>query len=283
MHHGLVAYTAFVILAFSAICTPHALAQGTPQGAPQALTVNDVVSMLEAQLPEQVVLARLKAHGKPFQLSTEDLVRLKKAGATESVMVRMMDPSGGALANAAPATAPPAPAGPPAVEGFSFTEVGVYAKKGGQWVEALPEIVNWKTGGVLKNIASVGVVKKDVNGHIPGEHSRNSVATPFEFMICVPEGVAITEYQLIHLRAKPGKNYREFRTVTGGVFNAKSGAMRDMVPFEGKKVANRLYSVVLPSTLGAGEYGFIYLGASGGAGGLTSLSMGKMYTFRLLE
>jgi hypothetical protein len=106
---------------------------------------------------------------------------------------------------------------------------------------------------------------------------------PLEFMIYAPEGVAITEYQLIRLRATPGKGYREFRTITGGVFNAKSGAMRDMVPFEGKKVATRLYQVVLPGTLGAGEYGFIYLGASGGSGGMSSLAMGKMYTFRLLE
>ncbi len=150
-------------------------------------------------------------------------------------------------------------------------------------MEMLPEIVNWKTGGVLKNIASAGVVKKDVNGHLPGEHSRNSVTSPLEFMIYMPEGVAITEYQLIRLRAQPAKDYREFRTITGGVFNTKSGAMRDMVPFEGKKTGNRLYSVVLPNTLGAGEYGFIYLGATGGAGGMSSLSMGKMYTFRLLE
>ena len=59
--------------------------------------------------------------------------------------------------------------------------------------------------------------------------------------------------------------------------------MRDLVPFEGKKVGSRLFSVILPTTLGAGEYGFIWLGGSGSSGGLTSLSMGKMYTFRVLE
>jgi hypothetical protein len=101
-------------------------------------------------------------------------------------------------------------------------------------------------------------------------------------MIAMPEGVAITEYQLIRLRANK-KGYREFRTVTGGVFNAQSGAMRDMVPFEGKKEGTRLYSVILPGNLGAGEYGFIYMGATGGSGGMGSLSMGRMYTFRFLE
>jgi hypothetical protein len=243
--------------------------------------------MLEAKLPESVILTRLKAHGKPFQLSTEDLVRLKTAGASEQIMIVMMDPSAGAQpAAAAPAAAvaaaPPTP-GAPTFEGHAFNEVGVYYKKAGQWTELLPEVVNWKTGGVLKNLATVGVVKKDVNGHLPGPHSRNSITSPMEFIIHAPEGVSITEYQLIRLRANSGKGYREFRTITGGVFNTKSGAMRDMVPFEGKKVSGRLYSTVLPSTLGAGEYGFIFLGASGGAGSMTSLAMGKMYTFRLLE
>lgn len=49
----------------------------------------------------------------------------------------------------------------------------------------------------MKGIASAGIVKKDVNGHIAGPHSRNSVAFLAEFTIYAPEGVAITEYQLI--------------------------------------------------------------------------------------
>lgn len=243
----------------------------------QELTVDEVVTMLEAKLPEQVVLTKIEGHGKAFDLSTDDLVRLKTAGATEKVMILMMDPSAAQPAAAPPATeASSGPSGP-------FDEPGVFYKKSGEWMAMLPEIVNWKTGGTLKSLASAGVVKKDVNGHLPGQHSRNSVFSPLEFMIYMPEGVAITEYQLIRLRDNEKKGYREFRTITGGIFNAKSGAMRDMVPFEGKKEDTRLYSVVLPNNLGSGEYGFIYLGAAGGAGGMSSLSMGKMYTFQLVE
>ena len=70
----------------------------------------------------------------------------------------------------------------------------------------LPEVVNWKTGGSLKSLASAGIVKKDVNGNIAGPESRNSVKTPLEFLIVCAEGVSITEYQLIRLR--PNKDYR---------------------------------------------------------------------------
>lgn len=67
------------------------------------------------------------------------------------------------------------------------------------------------------------------------------------------------------------------------MFNQKSGAMRDIVPFESKKSAPRHFSVLLPSTLGASEYGFIQMGATGSSGSLGSMSMGKMYTFRVIE
>jgi hypothetical protein len=278
---------------------------------PQGLTVDSIVSMVQAGLSEDLIVTRIRKEEKAFDLSPEDMIKLKKSGVSDSILQVMLDPKAEinrptptaptpppAEPTQPPASATPAeppkkapetasspavPADPGALTGGvkPFTEVGVYYKKAGEWMEMLPEVVNWRTGGVLKTIASAGIVKQDINGHIPGPHSRNSLALPAEFMIYTAEGVAITEYQLLRLRAK--RDYREFRTITGGVLHQKSGAMRDMVPFEGKKVGNRLFSVILPSNLGAGDYGFIWLGGAGSAGGLTSLSMGKMYTFRVVE
>jgi hypothetical protein len=84
--------------------------------------------------------------------------------------------------------------------------------------------------------------------------------------------------QLIHLREQ--QDAREFRTVTGGVFHESGGATRDLLQFEGPKVANRTYSVNLP-TLGAGEYGFLSPGAASSSH--ASAQLGKMYTFRVGE
>src|SRR3989442_9288041 len=46
-------------------------------------------------------------------------------------------------------------------------EVGVYYQKDGKWIDLSPEVVNWKTGGVLKRVGTLGVVKGDVNGKLP--------------------------------------------------------------------------------------------------------------------
>ena len=80
-------------------------------------------------------------------------------------------------------------------------DIGVYYWQGTGWEEMLPEVVNWKSGGVLKHMATAGVVRGDYNGHINGVHSRN-LLTSLTVVIYAPEGVAVTEYQLLHLDRK---------------------------------------------------------------------------------
>lgn len=240
------------------------------------LTNADIIQMVKAGFDEETIIKAIGANKPAFDTSVQGLMELKNANVSTKVINAV-------LASATPTSQPAAGAAPPAQPGMTDlpSEVGVYMNKDNQWVEIQPEVVNWKTGGVLKSIATAGIVKGDINGRINGAHSRNAAKAPMEFLIVAPEGVAITEYQLIHLREQ--KDAREFRTVTGGVLHVSGGATRDLVQFEGTKVVSRTFSVKLQS-LGAGEYGFLppsALAGSGGAGGAGSI--GKMYTFRIGE
>lgn len=267
----------------AARATPEAPKPPAPasQPASSSLSTDDVVAMVKAGLGEGVIIMAIRKEATPFGLSAMHLVRLKQAGVSDNIMKVMIDPT-------APLGGESAPGAESSVASTSGTstasplgadvEIGVYTKKNGEWVEVLPEVINWKTGGILKRIATVGIVKGDINGKIQGPHSRNSVVAPVAFIIYAPEGVAITEYQLLRLRQN--KKYREFRTVTGGILHAEGGSMRDLVPFEGKKLSTRTYEVVLPSNLGAGEYGFLPPGAFTSA---NAASLGKLYSFRILE
>ncbi len=245
--------------------------------AQQALNNEGIVKLVKAGLSEDLIVSMVNNQPGNYSLTADDVIALKQAGVSDKIIAAMVA-RGSATPTPLPGgsmlPAPPATAAQPTI-----IDVGVYYRKADQWIEVTPEVVNWKTGGAVKNLASMGVVKKDINGNIPGPHSHTSISHPAQFAIYTPEAVAISEYQLIRLRAK--EDYREFRTMTGGVFNQKSGAMRDMVEFEGKKISSRLYAVNLPESLEPGEYGFICLGSAGGAGGMTSLSMGKMYSFTL--
>ena len=246
-------------------------------GAQDVLNNDSIIKMVKAGLGEGVVVSMVQSQPGKYSLTADDLVKLKQQGVPDKVMAAMVSKG---TAGPAPATSPAAPpeaASSGSADIPSGIDIGAYYKKAGKWEEMLPEVVNWKTGGVVKHLASAGVVKGDVNGHINGAHTRNSITTPIEILIYAPEGVAITEYQLIHLHESG--DYREFRTVTGGVLHVSGGATRDIIPFEGKKVANRMYKVDLPK-MGAGEYGFLPPGAVTSS---SSASIGKMYTFRLVE
>ena len=237
----------------------------------QAVLTNDaVIKMTKAGLGEEIILGSIKAQAGQFSTTPDDLIALKSAGVSDKVIAGMFEKA--AVAAPAKLAVPaPAAAGP-------IMEVGVYLKKAGAWTDLPPEVVNFKTGGVLKTIGTAGIVKGDINGNLNGEHSRTQVTQPVELLVYTPEGVAITEYQLLRLRTQ--KNTREFRTVTGGVFHASGGATRDLVPFEGKKTAPRTYEIVLPN-LGAGEYGL--LPPAGADPNGTSGRLGKIYSFRILE
>jgi hypothetical protein len=232
-----------------------------------ALTNDAVIKMVKAGLGEDVLLSTIQAQPALYATGPDDLIALKTAGVGDKVIAAMIAKSSGK----APSSTSAAPAGP-------VTEVGVYFKKNETWADLNPEVVDFKTGGVIKSIGTVGIVKGDINGHINGAHSKNGINQPVTLLVYAPEGVAITEYQLLRLREQKGS--REFRTVTGGVLHVSGGQTRDAVDFQNKKIAPRTYEIDLPN-LGSGEYGLLPPTSSDSTA--TSGRIGKIYSFRILE
>jgi hypothetical protein len=265
------------------VCSPiwagQAASQSKAGTAKSSLTIEDIVKLVKAGLSENVIIEDIKKSGKAFDLSPDQIIALKESNVSDRIIEVMLDPSkADTLAPAAPASSAPVAPAPAAAtsqpaEAELPTEVGVYAKEEGQWVEVPPEIVYWKTGGALKTIATAGIRHGDVNGHVEGASSHTSFATPLELLIVAPEGTDLVEYQLVRLRVN--KDNREFRTITGGFLHAKSGSERDEVPFEGKKIASRAFEVTFPASAGAGEYGVLSPGSASGSG--------KIYSFRITK
>jgi hypothetical protein len=92
---------------------------GTPSGsgAPSSassganpssgLTVDGVIAMLNAGLSDDLVIAKIQKSNQAFDLSTDDMIRLKKAKASDAVIKAMMNsaPAPAAASNSAPAAA----------------------------------------------------------------------------------------------------------------------------------------------------------------------------------
>jgi hypothetical protein len=251
------------------------LALGVWALAQSSMNNDSVIKMAKAGLGEDVIVGSINGQPGTYKTSADDLIALKGAGVSDKVIGAMIAKSGGG--KGAPAAAPAAAAAPASLG--PVNEVGVYYKKDNTWTDLNPEVVNFKTGGVLKSIGTAGIVKGDINGHLNGEHSPNALHTPVEILIYTPEGTAATEYQLLRLHDQ--KDSREFRTMTGGVLHASGGATRDSIPFENKKVAARTYEIIMPASIGPGEYGILPPSSGDGTG--SSGRIGKLYSFRVIE
>jgi hypothetical protein len=275
-------------------CQGQAPARSKPAAVSTGLSVDDVIKMAKAGLSDDIILEQIQKRNRPFDLSTDQLIALKAAHVSDRIVVAMLDPS---KAETPPAVTseprepltPPVTAPPEAPQRYTAkpvkarpvfdpeaplpSEVGVYAKKQGEWVEVPPEIVYWRTAGALKAIATAGVLQGDVNGRVAGVSSRTSFATPLELILVAPEGTVVAEYQLLHLR--PKKDTREFRTVSGGVLHSQGGISKDVIHFDSKKLGSRTYEITFPSGAGPGEYGLLPPESSNGSG--------KIYSFRITE
>jgi hypothetical protein len=235
------------------------------------LTNKDVLDLVALGLGDEVVIEKIRtAPGTAFDTDLESLKALKAAHVSDAVIRIMINPK------ATPA--PPAPgvaAAPPANPDLP-DDVGVYIKVRGKLAEVAPEVVGYKSGGVMKTIATEGLDKGHKNGTVQGPKSALQVAEDAEFIIRVPEGTAITEYQLLRLDMK--SNRREFRAWTGGVFHSSEGAEKNAEKFNSEKIAPRVFRITLPA-LKKGEYGFLPPGSTSG----NIASSGKLYTFGIAE
>jgi hypothetical protein len=262
----------------------------------KSLNVDDIEAMLQAGLSEDLIVAKLRKENRVLDLSPEEMIKLKKLGCSDGLIKVMLDPKA-EYKNAAPAPevqADPAPTQPqraatdvasanaskeasPLSASALPEEVGVYVLLEGKLVEVQPEIVTWRTGGLIKSMATAGLTKGHVNGKVQGPQSRLKLFAPLEFIIRCPEGVSAAEYQLLQLDEKSDR--REFRAVTGGILHASSGAEKNAVPFKFDKVSSRTFKIKL-TDIKQGEYGFLPPGAYTSA---SAASSGKPYTFRIPE
>jgi len=277
------------VLACLLLCGSAARAQAARSAGAASLTVGDVIKLAQAGLSEDIILEQIRRKGRPFDLSSDQIIELKTARVSDRVIETMLDPAkpdaapkpqavAGASVRMAPSPArieepEAAPPVRPAAEIALPSDVGVYARKQDQWVEVQPEIVYWKTAGALKTIATAGIRHGDVNGRVPGTASHATFSPPLRILIVAPEGVAMAEYRLLRLRHS--KQDREFRMVSGGLLHSESGEFRDMLTFDGNKLASHIYELSFPASAGPGEYGLLPPGSTNGDG--------KIYSFRVVN
>lgn len=249
----------------------------------ETLTSDAIVSLSQAGVGDAAIIAKIVHSDTRFDLSTEQLIALRKQGVSGPVLAAMM---GGAT---------------PAAAQFSTTSAdpmvphpsGVYliVDESAPRVQRIePTVTNQaKTGGIIGYALTSGIASMSVKAVIQNASAR--VKAPrgrpvFYFFFDESNAVgpqlgtwasgtaaqvtAPSEFTLIRLSQKDGR--REARVGSMNIGGAKTGVMdKDRIPFDFELVRPGVFKVTPSSILDTGEYGFIYsIEGTGAHGAITA-------------
>ncbi len=230
-----------------------------------------VIRMAKAELGDAVMTQAIRTQPVRFQTGADDLVQLKQAGVSQTVISAMLARVSGMAQHPDPVTVTPLSA--------EVDDPGVYYKNAeGKWEPVSAELVKFREGGALKSVLTNNVVKKDRNGVVSGPRASLVVATGTEMMIVAPKLADAVEYIVLRFRTHPDR--REFRVETGNVFHKETGSDRDQLEITIRKVSSGIFAFTVPHDLVKGEFGVLPPG-SAGAPGISHA--GKINTFAVRE
>lgn len=244
-------------------------------------STDTVMQMVKAGLGDEVVIAKIKADGKAFDLSAEQMIALKQQGVSSAIIAAML----GAGANKAPemSMTSPDPKVPHPAGFYALSGSGDTAKM--QRID--PTVTTQaKTGGILGYALTGGIASMSMKVAIANETARNQVSggSPRFYMFLDESNgnssggawanganasiSSPSELTLVRLSTKSGR--REARVGSVNIAGAKSGVMdKDRLSFTHDMIRPGVYQVDVP-TLAPGEYGFLYSFAGAGTGGAMS-------------
>src|SRR4029077_4963386 len=58
-----------------------------------SLTIEEVLKMSKAGVADELIIARVKRNGRPFDLNSDEIVALKTDGVSENVIKYLVDPA----------------------------------------------------------------------------------------------------------------------------------------------------------------------------------------------
>jgi hypothetical protein len=172
------------------------LASASAQSADKPVSTDDVVAMTQVGLSDQIIIAKIRTHNKPADLSTESLVALKKAKVSDAVIAALIDPTAAPVAAAPSVTVSNSLLPPSTASGATTGYAGdpndpLAPHESGIWVmttghDGKPAMVELertayqgaKTGGMFASAITYGIANAKSKAIIEGKAASIRVADP---------------------------------------------------------------------------------------------------------
>lgn len=234
----------------------------------EVITNATVISLTEAHLGEALIIDKIRVSSCSFDLSTDGLLNLKKAGVADTVvqaMIQVSTPDANVTATKMSAN-PNNPQSP--------HDAGIYSYDGKTMVQLEPTVYSGtKTGGLFTSAMTYGIASIKMKASVRNSHSVIRVPANADFYFYFEQassglsnstGIgayltgATSPNEFVLLRMESKKNDREVVLSSFGAYRMSTGTRtKDAVDFTTTKIAPGVYKVSVPN-LHAGEYCFFY-------------------------
>jgi hypothetical protein len=266
-----------------ALCAAPPAAIGQEGG--EVLTNDKVIMMTKAGLSASLIVNKIRSSKTNFNVSTEELIRLKQARVPDEIINAMVEGSTRSATAVSQMGAGDVARTDPN-DPQSAHEAGIYLfqEEGGQkqMLQLEPSIsTQSKSGGWFKSAMTYGIAKIKSKAVLANANARLQINRPrpvFYFYFEVKNSglsnsgnvyasasTSPNEFVLVMMDEK--KNNRELTVGQFNAFGAQSGTLdKYSRPFDYEKIAPGVYKVTPRVDLADGEYGFFYGGSTPIAG-----------------
>jgi hypothetical protein len=255
----------------------------------ETLTNQDIITMAKAGLDKMIIVGKIRSTKNKFDLSTNGLIELKKAGVDDLIVQTMLMAvnGGGNGAGTSTLSGPAAtdPNDPSAPHDFG---IYIYEEKGGgkMMTRLEPNVsAQNRTGGMWTNSMTYGIGKIKTKANLPGTTAKLQLKDSqpvFYFYLDAKSGglntasgVASTPNEFALVKFNVRSDNREVTIGKQNAFGGKGGLSDEYVmEFTSESVGSGVFKITPKIPLKNGEYGF-YLLNSGNSN--TSSAVGAKF------
>ncbi len=253
-------------------------AQPQQKATSGSLTVDDVVRFSKEGFSDEWIIERVRGNAKAFDLNADEVLWLRKAGLSETVIKYLFNPGLPYSPPPPPPKAVPsiAPSPPKSSDPLALKippESGIYYLAGKEEFLRLDfkAVVPAKQPGRLPSVLSAGLIKGHIVGSVIGAAANTRVALrPATFYARLGEKMVIEDLALLSLKRSGSRRDLDFGTKPGN----PAFPVNSVRPFASKEVSPGLFRLVIPLKQ-PGEFLFFILGSGDEKKGL----LGKGYDF----
>ncbi|MEP7037784.1 MAG: hypothetical protein ABI891_05535, partial [Acidobacteriota bacterium] len=240
----------------------------------EVMTNNEVISLAKAGLNSSIIVNKIRTSKSNFDLSTDSLIALKKAGVSDEIVTAMLEAKSGKtlLTNSTVSTtaANAEPNNPMSPHGFG---IYLYEENNGEkkMTQLAPNVsAQNRTGGLFTSSMTYGIGKVKTKANLPGTTADLQIKESqpvFYFYLDnksgglnTSSGVPSTPNEFALVRFNIRSDNREVTIGKSNAFGAKGGLSDEyVVDYNAEDLGNGIFKVTPKTALKNGEYGFYLL------------------------